>query len=296
MSVVPPLGSEADRPIHQVLNRSIYPGRTIQAGSPMSSVGGGQLRKAVLYNVTTNTSEIQTSIRKVFQFNPPTMMLGISMAPTEPDAAKDNRGNLKTSYLGTAGTSVEMLFDRSAEVASGPNSGWGEYKRLGVARDVLDVYAVLRGDASLLADPGRVGAADDGQVRNVAANPQSIREFTSTLYDLVGTGSQVILASTVALSYSPDLVLYGMVTSMDFRFLKFNHDLVPTYGYVDLTMDIYNAASSSAVSNLLATGGNSTSSQPSNTGDSNLPYVYPPAPESVGPDANGVAWGWVAQS
>ena len=232
-----------------------YPNRHSYAMSGFSARGtpGNKLRRAVLYsakktssepaatggifgqnpNVTPylkqQSSEIISTLSKPFQFNPPTMLLGINVAPTDPEEAELAGGTAAEAggYIGTAGTSVEMLFERSIEVQGMS----GEYGRLGVAKDVLDVIAVLRGDATLLE------ASDD----------KSLREFTHMLTDLVGNGSKVLMAYRAAIVYSQDLVLYGLVTNMNIRFLQFNHDLIPTMGYVDLTFDIHNATNTAGM-------------------------------------------------
>jgi hypothetical protein len=230
-----------------------YPNRHSYAMSSFSARGtpGNKLRRAVLYSAKKTTSEgaqpgifgpspgsapylkqsseIITTLSKPFQFNPPTMLLGINVAPTDPEEAELEGGTAAQAggYIGTAGTSVEMLFERSIEVQGMS----GEYGRLGVAKDVLDVIAVLRGDATLLE------ASDD----------KSLREFTHMLTDLVGNASKVLMAYRAAIVYSQDLVLYGLVTNMNIRFLQFNHDLIPTMGYVDLTFDIHNATNTAGM-------------------------------------------------
>ena len=216
-------------------------------------VGGGVLKKAVLYSATVaggainqtsgasvgsdfaGNTEIVTSLRKPFQFNPPSLIMRIGMAGTDSSDSAQSGGNLKeTAYIGTAGTSVEMLFDRTAEVHAGkmnPGGKHSEYAKLGVAKDVLDVYAVLRGEPELLE------ASDD----------KSIANLTLTLTDLVSRGSQILMGHRAAISYSRDLVVYGLVTNMQFRFVKFNHELIPTFGFVDLTFDVHKATNTSEV-------------------------------------------------
>jgi len=249
--------------------------------------GGNKLRRAVLYSAKKTTSEpaatgifgpspgsapylrrgseIITTLSKSFQFNPPTMLLGINVAPTDPEEAELEGGTAAEAggYIGTAGTSVEMLFERSIEVQAGS----GEYKRLGVAKDVLDVIAVLRGDPTLME------ASDD----------KSLREFTHMLTDLVGNGSKVLMAYRAAIVYSEDLVLYGLVTNMNIRFLQFNRDLVPTMGYVDLTFDIHNATNTAGMM-AQAVG----ASAASNTGTPTSSAVT----NAIGQAWNNVATGW----
>jgi hypothetical protein len=126
-----------------------------------------------------------------------------------------------------------MLFDRTAEVQGAWRTGStsNEYGRLGIAKDILDVYAVLRGDPTLLE----------------ASDNKSIASLTKEMTDLVARGSEILMGHRVAIAYSRDLVIFGLVTSMNFRFLKFNRGLIPTFGYVDLTLDIHNANNTAGV-------------------------------------------------
>jgi|KBSMisStandDraft_5_1062788.scaffolds.fasta_scaffold46406_2 hypothetical protein len=216
--------------------------------------GGNKLRRAVLYSVkktatttynngtpawvTPNAtpqdvhppmsmSEVVSTLKKPFQFNPPAMKLAIQMSETAPEETELAGGTASGGSIGLAGTSFEMLFERSIEV----HAGSGEYGRLGVAKDYLDVIAVLRGDPTLLE------ASDD----------KTIREFTHTLTDLVPNGSEVTMSYRCAIAYSPDLVLFGRVTSINLRFLQFNRDLIPTMGYIDMEFEISNASNRSGV-------------------------------------------------
>jgi len=191
----------------------------------------------------SGTSEITSPpLKKEFQFNPPTLIMSIQMAATDSSDTQQPGGNLSgNQYIGTAGSSVEMLFDRTAEVHRGiqdPNGAYGEYARLGVAKDILDVYAVLIGDPTLLE----------------AQTDKNIRELTRGLTDLVSQGSRILMGHRAAISYSHDLVVFGLVTEMRFRFIRFNYQLIPTFGYVDLKFDVHKAGNTSSVRNEMAPG------------------------------------------
>lgn len=182
-------------------------------------------------------TEIVTTLKKPFQYNPPNLLMGIQMSPVDHEDSLTPGGNLGTDMtLGSAGSSIEMMFDRTMEVFAGVRSiskEHSEYARLGVAKDILDVYAVLSGDPAML-------EASDGK---------SIAALTREMSDLVTHGSSVVMKTGAAISYSENLVIFGMVTSLSLRFLQFTRDLVPTFGYCHLQFDIYNAGNKGLVAN-----------------------------------------------
>lgn len=179
---------------------------------------------------------INTTLFKDFQYNPPELQMALSLAPVNPDGTENPGGNFdSTVSLGAASTAVELLFDRTQEQHAGQRVGsqYREFARLGVAKDILDVYAVIRGDEELL-------RTDD---------TRSLTNLTAQMTDLVARGSGVLQAFRVALAYSPDFIIFGFVTSMNFRFVKFNHQLIPTMGFVTLNIDIFNLGNQRLVYN-----------------------------------------------
>jgi hypothetical protein len=215
---------------------------------------GGQLVKAVLYSVkresnqvfdfasptsaiktpTGARSEIDTTLKKQFQFNPPDLQMSVQMAPTDPYEST-NAAASSGSYhaqIGIASTGVEMLFDRTLECAD-PSSN-NPYARLGVAKDIFDIYGVIAGNADFF---------------DVGDEELTITNWTRSLSDLVTGGSEAVMGGLVAIQYSADFVIFGLVTGLSFRFVKFNHRLVPIMGYVSMQVDIHNVNNSTTVSN-----------------------------------------------
>lgn len=216
---------------------------------------GTQLQRARLYATTGSAranyspnpnsldvypaTQVNTTLFKEFQYNPPELRMQVAMSPLDPGDSQNNEGNTDGgATLGIASTGVEMLFDRTQETHAGQMAGsrFDEYGRLGVAKDIMDVYAVIKGDKELL---------------EAGADKKSLSALTNEMTDLVRNGSKMILSSAVAIQYSRDFILYGFVTDLSFRFVKFNHMLVPTMGYVSLNMDIHNAGNTSLVRNLM---------------------------------------------
>jgi len=239
--------------------------------------GNNKLQRAVLYSAKKTTSEeeggggifgpspgsapylrrasteIITTLKKPFQFNPPSLLLQLAVAPSDPEAAILAGGTEAGGSLGSATTSVEMLFERSMEV----HAGIGEYKRLGVAKDYLDVIAVLRGDPTLLD----------------ASSDKTIREFTHSMTDLVGNGSEILMTHRAAIVYSEDLVVFGLITNIRLRFLQFSRDLIPTMGYIDLEFEIHNATNRTGVTSQAVSAGVGTATTGTSLVNANLNRV-----------------------
>lgn len=235
----------------------------------------GRLRKATIYSVKRDTSvtstvfdraaptaapggtiglpignksEIVTTLKKQFQFNPPDLYLNVGMSGTVPAEATNSNASSGTPHaqIGIASTGIEMLFDRTlesyADSGKAPTSD-NPYGRMGVAKDILDIYGVIAGDASFM---------------NIDEE-LSLTKLTQSMTDLVAQGSYAVMGGLVAIAYSDDFVLYGLVTGMNFRFVKFNHKLVPIMGYVSLNLDVHNANNSSAINNaFIGVGGSDT--------------------------------------
>lgn len=206
-----------------------------------------RLEKGKLYSVSRASegvqapkrppaSVIETTLVKTFQYNPPEMYLNVNMAPTEPDEAAVQGGIAGDAQIGYATTGIEMLFSRGQELVEGkrsPNGRWGAYARHGVAKDILDVYAVVKGDREMLEN----------------TTDRSISQLTAELTDLAANGSEIIMGHRVAIAFSEDFILFGSVTSMNFRFVRWNHQLIPTFAYVTLNVDVHNLGNKSLIRN-----------------------------------------------
>jgi hypothetical protein len=215
---------------------------------------GGRLVKAMLYSVkresnqifdfasptsaiktpTGARSEIDTTLKKQFQFNPPDLSMSVQMAPTDPSEATNANASSGTAHaqIGIASTGVEMLFDRTLECSDASLDN--PYGRLGVAKDIFDIYGVIAGNADFF---------------DVGDEELTISNWTRSLSDLVTGGSEAVMGGLVAIQYSSDFVIFGLVTGLSFRFVKFNHRLVPIMGYVSMQVDIHNVNNTNVISN-----------------------------------------------
>jgi hypothetical protein len=256
-----------ERGIYPNNNSYVMSSNTARKGPSNGGRGDGSfLRKATLYSVRTTTvraydlpsntsyvppefkggqKEIVTELRKQFQYNPPQIDMSIQMSPTDPVESILGGGALQSgSTIGIATTGIEMLFDRTLDTNAGragrPSSA--AFAKLGVAKDILDVFAVVKGDPTLME------ASNDA----AATAGKSLTDLTSQLTDLVQQGSQILMGARVAIAYSPEFILYGLVQNMHYRFVKFNHNLIPTMGYVNLNIDIHNAGNTSLIRNEMA--------------------------------------------
>lgn len=250
------------------VSRGGYPNaKSYQVSAPVGLVRNRTLRKGKIYSVRKKAAfdgtvqampgtpqettfriparpEIITTLSKEFQFNPPDLYMSLGMSPLDPNYSAQEGGSTTGLQLGVATTGVDLFFDRTIET----NKTWDitgqgattQWSRLGVAKDILDIYAIVRGDEALLK----------------AQSAYSLSELSSELTDLVASGN-VIQTGMVAIQYSDDFILYGLVTGMNFRFVKFNHRLIPTMGHVKLDLDIHNAGNSALVQNQFI-GGAST--------------------------------------
>lgn len=216
-------------------NRSLVRGRIYSVDRKQAAFDGADVTLRIPGQRNPRTvsipsrPEISTTLFKDFQFNPPDLYMHIGMAPTEPDDAAEEGGKFeRMNKLGVASTGIDLLFDRTLESNNGRSQWW----RLGVAKDILDVYGVIRGDEELLK----------------AQSTYSLSKLTSDLTDLVA-GGNVIQTGMVAVQYSEDFILYGLVVGMNFRFVKFNHKLIPTMGHVRLDIDIHSTGNTSMIRN-----------------------------------------------
>ncbi len=219
--------------------------------SVRTSMVGAQEYDSNGYMISPAQTEIDTTLSKEFQFNPPELNLAIQYQPVDPEPSMQQGGNYKDGItVGIANTAVEMLFSREQEtyLSERDNNRFANYQGIGVIKDILDVYAVIKGDAEMFK------ALNNASTGGTAA--PDMATLTQEMFDLAQSGSPLLQSGTVALKFSQRLVLYGRITSMSFRLVKFNRSLIPTMGYVDLQYDIMNTGSTGYVSNLMAvTGG-----------------------------------------
>lgn len=234
-------------------------------------------------SVAAGRSEVDMTWSKKFQFNPPDLGLSLQNINVNDSTVEQDGGNVPSGFgLGLAEQRLSLFFNREQEVyrhtANGEAAFGVPWRDIGVQKDVYDIYSVLLG-ASSAADyeaalgGGNINASGaDDTVDVVSSTVQSIGNLTRSFFDLAGGGVANFLFTPVAVVYNTNLVVYGNVTSMAFNFTKFNHQLVPVFANIDLTLQIVNVAGStppptsgmggSLYSSTTASGASSTTQAP----------------------------------
>jgi hypothetical protein len=262
---------------YKVSNPASPAGRKTLTPTTTPGAYAAPLRKARIYSVKQTLGELyekypgapgsyalgrktlDTKLSKTFQFNPPEIQMRMYTAPTDnPEDAPDGVSTATTNLqLGLASTDLSMFFERKQEVHTGRIAGgkYAEYGRLGIAKDILDVFAIIKGDEAMM---------DAGENKTLTA-------LTSEMTDLVSNGSQLIMQGFVAIQYSPDFTFYGQVTEMAFRFVQFNHAMVPTMGFIDIGLEVHRVDNQAQINSEFASAipelANSTTTTPGLIGD-----------------------------
>jgi hypothetical protein len=253
-------------------NQYLYPSHKSYIASSQGSRSGPlargadrRLEKAVIYSMQTRKSgsfsqtsnipgipvedqrsydEIDYTMAKVVQFNQPEQRVSIGAEVTTPTDAEQQGGAVseKVGQLGIGSTSFEFMFERQAEVFRGSNgeAKYREFADIGVVSDVLDIYAIVTRNVPMFKREGEY------------ASSANMNKVAREMYDLVGVGSKTILTNPIAIQLNPKFVFYGILKDLHLRFVKFNHKLVPTWAYVELSLDIMNSTDRRTVNNLLS--------------------------------------------
>ena len=208
-----------------------------------------QITQAFLKNINPN-------LAKSFQYNPSDIGFSLSasgIAPTDSDTAG---GGAPPISVGLATSKLNLHFDREQEMRAANSKGIVAtprsklFKRLGVQRDLVDLYRVLLGNQDELAKGSPILVPSDA----------SIASMTSGMVDFAAAG-QPILFGLICFAFNDDFVVYGKVTGFSWNFTKWNFDLVPVWLDVEITLGVYDNASLTTVSGAGTTpvGGSYTS-------------------------------------
>lgn len=199
-----------------------------------STGAAGTLRKGFIFRVLTTNGmnpQIDTSLTKVFQYNPSEIAFSLAAVPLDPAGTEASGGNLDPSrfQIGQASTGISLLFTRDQEVYGAENVQSNDFRVLGVQRDLADIYEILLGPDEALALKGK-----------------SARDISGSMFDFAAAGKGIAM-SPVGFSFNEYLVVYGWVMSMSWTFPKFNNQLIPTVMRVDMSIDILNISSAQQV-------------------------------------------------
>jgi hypothetical protein len=228
---------------------------------PMARGADKRLTKTVIYSLKRSTSttttgspsvdrllaptEIDYTLAKVVQFNQSMqeLSIGAELTSTKESEVQGGAVGQNVGQIGVGSTGFEFLFDRQAEVLLGTNGEpkYAEFGQVGVVSDIMDVYAVMTRNVDLFNRQGMYAPGENG----AATMTKVVRQ----IYDLVGEGSESIFTEPVAVQLNPKFVFFGMVKSFQIRFVKFNHLLVPTVGFMEMKLDIFNANDRRTINN-----------------------------------------------
>lgn len=200
---------------------------------------GGGVQKAWIY--------------KEFQFNPAEIDMQLATVATDPAASLGSGGNSTGAgtQVGQMTVSVNLLFNReqevyyatrgkTADVVFTPGSGVSvrpqpysvddmeSFRRLGVQRDIYDVFRILLADQ-----------ADDPTLSMTL--DMTMTGVTKKFYDLSSAGAQVLGKAFVVLALNDDIAFYGQLTGLNIAFKKFNANMVPVWAEVGMELSVLNA-------------------------------------------------------
>lgn len=219
-----------------------------------------KLRKGMIFSLRTRlinaggsipTMGMDMSSAKEFQFNPANLDIGFAFVPVNAEGTEAPGGADRGAGTGGLGkTSLQLFFNRELEVAkatggtqideSGNFAGTEDFARYGVQRDIYDLLAILL-------EP------------NSGVLPRDNLRLGPT-YDIASAGSQASAGSApVGIMFNEDFVLYGQSTEFSINYVKFSHNLVPTWAYVNLSMEVFNIGN---VSSILADWGQGGTRRP----------------------------------
>ena len=220
---------------------------------------GSKLRHGIIYSLLQRNSQmstdptrsgtfrkdINTNLYKYFQYNPPDLSISLQGGNVNPPGTDTPGGGAEGIIgVGNASASFELFFTRDQETYAGTRNigrlsnsqGYTLYKRLGVQRDIMDLYRVILGADNELDLP----------------TDSSIFKLTSSFFDFAAQGRSII-QRPVCVTWNDDLTLYGNVDSLGWRFTKFNFDLVPIWANVTISLTILNIANTAQISGSFGT-------------------------------------------
>ena len=256
------------------------------AGAPSES-SGGFLQDAfdkINRTIASHFRQIDPNVYKMFQFNPSALNFGVEMMQQDSAEMEAEGGNYANVGVGAAGTSMELFFDRTDDIARSSNDqGDPKWRDMGVQWDLFDLLKVISGgDLSWLAETSDSPTVDtdfEGTIGKVQHG--SLNHISGMLLDSAVTGSRIMMKPFIVV-FNANLAFHVLqMNSFSFSYLRFTTNLVPSLLKVEMTLTVSNMGSRSFVTSGQAPttpGGSSSSGTGTTPGDGSM--VGPPGTQS----------------